>query len=171
MGKKEKPASKKTVATFEKSEFWVRVDKDGNQIGEPQEVNVLVKQISRNDFMITYLSALVGLIDNLGNKKMKVVKYILQNMDKSTNKLTETTTEIATGAGVSRVVVSETLKILENANFIARKTGVVMLSPKIAHRGSAAKENMLLTKFHMMRDEHAPIAEKKESPTGEVEDS
>ncbi len=157
--------TKKTVAAFEHSERWVRVDEDGNPIGEPEEVNVLVKQVSRNDFMICYLTAIVSLIDNLGNKKMKVVKYILQNMDKSTNKLTETTTEIAKGAGVSRVVVSETLKVLENANFIARKTGVVMLSPKIAHKGSAVKEQMLLTKFKAMKDI------KKDSPTDEAEES
>lgn len=156
--------TKKTVAAFEHSELWVRVDAEGNQIGKPEEVNVLVKQISRNDFMITYLGALVGLIDNLGNKKMQVVKYILQNMDKSTNKLTETTTEIAKGAGVSRVVVSETLKILEDANFIARKTGVVMLSPKIAHKGSAYKERMLLTKFKAIQD-----SGHKESPADEAE--
>lgn len=158
--------TKKTVAAFEHSELWVRVDAEGNQIGKPEEVNVLVKQISRNDFMITYLGALVGLIDNLGNKKMQVVKYILQNMDKSTNKLTETTTEIAKGAGVSRVVVSETLKILEDANFIARKTGVVMLSPKIAHKGSAYKERMLLTKFKAIQDSSSGH---KESPADEAE--
>ncbi len=159
--------TKKTVAAFEHSELWVRVDAEGNQIGKPEEVNVLVKQISRNDFMITYLGALVGLIDNLGNKKMQVVKYILQNMDKSTNKLTETTTEIAKGAGVSRVVVSETLKILEDANFIARKTGVVMLSPKIAHKGSAYKERMLLTKFKAIQDSNGN--KDKESPADEAE--
>ena len=158
--------TKKTVAAFEHSELWVRVDADGNPIGKPEEVNVLVKQISRNDFMITYLGALVGLIDNLGNKKMQVVKYILQNMDKSTNKLTETTTEIAKGAGVSRVVVSETLKILEDANFIARKTGVVMLSPKIAHKGSAYKERMLLTKFKAIQDSGSVH---KESPADEAD--
>ena len=161
--------TKKTVAAFEHSELWVRVDADGNPIGKPEEVNVLVKQISRNDFMITYLGALVGLIDNLGNKKMQVVKYILQTMDKSTNKLTETTTEIAKGAGVSRVVVSETLRILEDANFIARKTGVVMLSPKIAHKGSAYKERMLLTKFKAIQDSNGSATKDKESPADEAE--
>lgn len=156
---------KTTMAAFEHSEMWVRVDSEGNPIGEPQEVNVLVKQISRNDFMITYLAELVSLIDIVGNKKMTVVKYILQNMDKSTNKLTETTTEIAQNSGVSRMVVSETLKILEEAGFIARKTGVVMLSPKIAHKGSAQKEKMLLTKFHAIQDN------KKESSAVNSEDS
>lgn len=142
---------KKTVAEFENPERWVRVDDDNNPIGEPQEVNVLVKKLSRSDFMITYLAHMVSLIDSIGNKKMKVVRYILKNMDKSTNKLTETTSEIAEHCGVSRQCVSDTLKILSESGFIARKVGVVMLSPKIAHRGNAQREHYLLTKFHEMK--------------------
>lgn len=144
---------KQTIAQFEQSERWVRVAPDGSHIGEPQDVNVLVKRITRNNFMITYLADMVSLIDTIGNKKMKVVKYILKNMDTSTNKLTETTAEIAKGAGVSRVVVSQTLQLLEEAGFIARKTGVVMLSPKIAHKGSATKERLLMTKFRELRED------------------
>lgn len=139
------------TAAFEQSERWVRVDLNNNPIGEPQEVNVFVKQISRNDFMITYLSHLAGLLDEIGNKKLKVVKHILKEMDKSTNKLTETVEEIASACGVSHVTVIDTLKILENAGFIARKTGVVMLSPKIAHKGNASKERFLMTKFREIR--------------------
>ncbi len=145
--------TKQTVASFETAERWVRVDNNNEPIGEPQDVNVLVKRISRNDFMITYLADMVSLIETIGNKKMKVVKYILKNMDKSTNKLTETTEEIAKHSGVSRMVVSETLKLLTEAGFIARKTGVVMLSPKIAHKGNAQKERFLLTKFSEMRSD------------------
>lgn len=141
-----------TIAKFEETERWVRVDDNGEPIGEPQEVNVLVKQITRNDFMITYLADLVKLIDTIGNKKMKVVKYILKNMDKSTNKLTETTQEIAEHCGVSRMVVHQTLKLLEEVGFVARKTGVVMLSPKIAHKGNAQKEQYLMTKFRAIEN-------------------
>ena len=147
---------KKTTATFEQSERWVRVDNNDNPIGEPAEVNVLVKEISRHDFMITYLAQMVGMLDSIGNKKMKVVKYILNNMDKSTNKLTETTAELAEHCNVSRMCVSETLRILEDAGFIARKTGVIMLSPKIAHKGNVQKERLLMTKFREMRNEEQP---------------
>lgn len=148
-------SEKKTVAQFEESERWVRVDKDGHPIGEPQEVNVLVKQISRNDFAITYLADIIRLIDELGNKKMKVVKYILQNMDKSTNKLTETVREIAEHVGCNKDLVSETLRKLEEVGYVARKTGVVMLSPKIAHKGDAKKERYLMTKFYAIKEENS----------------
>ena len=144
--------TKKTIAKFEESEYWIKIDPEtGEQLSEPKEVNVLVKEVSRNGFAITYLSELVRLIDTVGNKKMKVVKYILQKMD-SNNKLNETTSEIAEHCKVSRVCVSETLKLLEEVGFIARKTGLVMLSPKIAHKGNAKREKYLMTKFYEIDD-------------------
>lgn len=146
-----KSVKKTTVARFEEVERWVKVGADGQPVGEPKEVNVLVKEISRSGFAITYLSELVRLIDTIGNKKMKVVKFILKNMD-SENKLVMTTYEISDKCGVSRVVVSETLKLLEQVGFIARKTGCVMLSPKIVHKGNAQRERFLMTKFYQIAD-------------------
>lgn len=143
-----KKTTEKITAHFEESELWGQIDPDtGLLIGQPKQVNILVKEVSRNGFAITYLSELVKLIDTIGNKKMKVVKYILQKMD-SNNKLTETIREIAAHCQVSRNIVADTLKLLEEVGFVARKTGVVMLSPKIAHKGNAQRERFLLTKFH-----------------------
>lgn len=160
-----KKTIKQTTASFEQSERWVRVDENGNPIGEPKEVNVLVKNISRNGFAITYLTELIRLIDTIGNKKMKVVKYVLQKMD-SNNKLTETTQEISEHCKVSRMTVNDTLKLLEEVGFIARKTGVVMLSPKIAHRGNAQRERYLLTKFYEMSLNEKPLpVENEEKPS------
>ena len=138
---------KSKIAEFEQSELWARVDPDGNLLSEPKEVNVLVKNISRNGFAITYLSDLVRMIDTIGGKKMTVVKYILSHMD-SNNKLSETQREIAKHCGVSLKTVTETLNMLDKANFIARKTGTIMLSPKIAHKGNKQRERYLLMKFN-----------------------
>lgn len=117
------------------------------ETGEEIVTDDIVKKTSRNGFMITYLSAIVNLMDKLGNKKMQVVKYILEHMDKSTNTLIITTPELATKAKVSRPIVSETLKILEDANIIARRTGAIMIHSDLVHRGSEEKEKYLLARF------------------------
>lgn len=127
---------------------WQNVD-----TGEVIETNDVVKKVDRNGFMITYLETIVNLIDVLGNKKMAVVKYILNNMDKSTNTLIITTTELSEKAEVSRQVVSDTLKILTNAKIITRRTGAVMIHPSLIHRGNVQKEKMLLTRFQDFGDE------------------
>lgn len=123
------------------------------ETGEEIVTDDVIKKTGRNGFMITYLSAIVQLIDNLGNKKMQVVKYILENMDKSTNTMIITTRELAIKSKTSRQTVIETLKILEEAQIIARKTGAIMIHSSLIHRGSESKEKYLLARFQEWGDD------------------
>lgn len=137
----------KEIIQIKEQEYYQRINPDtGEVIGDLKCVDVVVKEIPRTGFAITYLAAIVTMIENVGNKKMQVVKYILQNMD-SNNKLSETVREIAKGASCSIQTVQETLSLLEKCGVIARKTGTVMLSPKLVHKGNAQKERFLMTKF------------------------
>jgi hypothetical protein len=115
--------------------------------GEVVEAPTVTKKVGRQGFMITYLSAIINLIENLGNKKMQVVKYILTNMEKSNNTLITTTRELAEKSKVGHNTVLETLKILENAGIISRRTGVIMVHPDLVHRGGESKEKILIARF------------------------
>lgn len=140
-------AKHKGPVYIQNEEYYVQVDSAGNPItGEVKRVDVMIKEIPRSGFAITYLSAIVQMIDAIGNRKMQVVKYILSKMD-SNNKISETEQEIANHSGISRQTVHDTLKLLENAGIIARKTGTVMLSPKLVHKGNAQRERLLMTRF------------------------
>ena len=134
--------------TISGTELWVRIDKKtGQPIGEVQEFDVVQKSVDRSGFMITYLATIIQMIESLGNQKMKVVKYILKNMDKSSNMLIKTVSEIAEEAQIGEKTVRETLKILEKNEIITRRRSIIMLSPKLIHHGSAKKERYLLTKL------------------------
>ena len=109
--------------------------------------------------MITYLTTIVQLIDTLGNKKMQVVKYILNGMDKSTNTLIITTRELSEKSEVSIKTVVETLKTLEQAQIITRRTGAIMIHPSLVHRGKDTKEKYLLARFQDFNNNKAPINE------------
>lgn len=161
----------KSIVQIRDSEYWLRVDREGNVIdNEIKTVDVVVKEIPRTGFAITYLATIINMIDAIGNRKMKVVKYILSNMD-SNNKLSETVREIAAGAEVSVQTVNETLKILESIGIIARKTGTVMLSPKLVHKGNAQRERLLLTKFREIRERDAEAEANSEEPNSDSGDS
>ena len=135
------------ILQVKEQEFYQQINPDtGEVIGDIKKVDVILKEVPRTGFAITYLATIINLIDNIGNKKMQVVKYILQKMD-SNNKLSETVREIAKGSGCSLQTVNDTLKTLEECQIIARKVGTVMLSPKLAHKGNAKKERYLMTKF------------------------
>lgn len=140
------------IFQIKEQEYYQRIDPNtGECIGDVIIADVAIKEVKRTGFAITYLSTIVQLIDNVGNKKMQVVKYVLQKMD-TNNILLETVREIAKNSGASLQTVNETLKILESAGIIARKTGAVMLSPKLIHKGNAKRERYLMTKFAEIKE-------------------
>lgn len=134
---------------------WIKLDEKGQPTGEIKVVDEFESKLDtkRNGFMITYMSAIISLIEKLGTKKMTVVKYIFENMSKSENTLIMTTRELAEKTNVSKPVVLETLKILEDADLISRKTGAIMISAKLIHKGNESKERYLMTKFYAFSEE------------------
>lgn len=139
------------ILQIKDKEYYQQINPDtGEVIGEIITADVLIKEVPRSGFAITYLSTIINMIESIGNKKMQVVKYVLQKMD-SNNKLSETVREIAEGSNCSLQTVHETLKLLEQAGIIARKTGTVMLSPKLIHKGNSKRERFLMTKFREIK--------------------
>lgn len=132
------------------------------ETGEMLEASEILKPVGRNGFMITYLTTIINLIDILGNKKMQVVKYLIANMDKSTNTIIITTKELAIKSKVSEKTVIDTLKILDNAQITERRTGAIMIHPNLIHRGNQNKEKALITRFHEFGQSNTNEQEEKE---------
>ena len=125
-------------------EIWVN-----RATGEVREVDTFEKPVGRgNGFMITYLAEIINLIETLGNKKMLVVKYILEHMSKTENTLIRTQREIADALGMSTKTVNETLKLLADAGIIERRTGAIMVSPKLMNNWKAPKEASMMIKYY-----------------------
>lgn len=135
------PYQKKFETKYEERDIWVN-----QKTGEVAEFDKITKKVPRQGFEITYLSYFFDLFDQLGGKKYKVFKYIIENKS-SENTLIITTEELAKKCKVGRNTVNETLKLLTKANLITRRTGAIMLNPKLSHRGKDTKEKYLLTKF------------------------
>lgn len=130
------------------TEMLYKINKDTGEFEEVGQADMFYKPISRTEpFMITYLAEIINLIDSLGNKKMQVVKYILNHMEKSNNTLLITSRELATKSKTSLDTVTSTLKILEKANIIQRRTGAIMISPKLMNNKKAKGEAIMMTKY------------------------
>ena len=135
------------------TEMLYRVDRETGEFVEVGQADIFYKPIARTEpFMITYLAEIINLIDNLGNKKMQVVKYILNHMSKSDNILLITNRELAEKAKVGINTVTETLKTLEKANIIQRRTGAIMISPKLMNNKKAKGEAIMMTKYQQFSD-------------------
>lgn len=139
---KAKETKKDTIIKSE-SDTWVN-----QRTGEVIETVEIMKPISRQGFMITYLETIIDLMETIGNKKMQIIKHILSNMDKSTNTYLTTTRELAEKTGTATQTVTETLKLLEEKSIIQRRLGAIMINPKLVHRGSNNKEKALITRFY-----------------------
>lgn len=129
---------------YQGTDVWVN-----QRTGESVEADQIVKKVERSGFEITYLMYFMELFDKLGGQKYKVVKYIIENRSKGDNTLIITTTELAKKTKVSRQTVSDTLKIMEGAGLIKRRTGAIIVHGKLIHKGSAGKEKYLMQKFEV----------------------
>lgn len=129
------------------AEEWVNI-----KTGEIITTASITKNVSRSNFMITYLGMIINMLDGVGNKKMTVISYILKHMDKSTNILLITNRELAKKCNVSLDTVTKTIKLLKQNNLIVTKTNFIMINPKLVHRGNAGKETALLTRFKEIED-------------------
>jgi DNA-binding transcriptional regulator YhcF (GntR family) len=79
---------------------------------------------------------------------MIVVKYILQNMSKTENTLIITTRELAEKCNVSTKTITETLKQLESAGIVERRTGAIMVNPKLMNNWKAHKEASMMIRYY-----------------------
>jgi hypothetical protein len=116
--------------------------------GEVIDAIVVEKNVEQDyGWYKVWLLDLLGVLELVGTKKMKVITYILENMRRD-NIFIGTHTEIAKKLGISRVVVSQTFKILLDANFLVkRQNGVYMLNPDIVAKVNSHYRASLLVKY------------------------
>lgn len=144
---------RETKTIYQGQEAYIQVDIDALQesgeiriIGEPIIADANITKVDRNGFEITYLTFLFDVFDQLGGKKYKVFKYIVQNKS-ADNTLIITNRELAERCKVSVKTVTDTLKLLREKGLIRTRVGSIMLLPKIAHRGKKGREQYLMCKF------------------------
>ena len=149
--------------------YWQKVNPATGEILEEKTVDEFTRETGRKEhFMITYLAEIIKLIDNLGNKKMKVVKYILKEMSKANNTLVITTHELARKSEVGYNTVIETLKILDNAGIIQRRTGAIMINPRLMNNKTKQGEAAMLIKFHQFDEENQNESDERTDTTSET---
>lgn len=137
-------SERKGKTRYTGKEIWINKD-----TGEVREVDTFEKPVGRTKgFMITYLAEIINMIETLGNKKMLVVKYILEHMSKTENTLIITTRELAKKCNVGHNTVIDTLKLLEDAKIIERRTGAIMVSPRLMNNWKANKEASMMIKYY-----------------------
>lgn len=138
------------------------------ETGEVFEVPIVQKNIPQNSgFDMILYGVFLGLLDELGNQKMKVLKYLIGNRMRSNNLVPLSVRELASGAGVSYKTTLNTIHALEKAEVIKRKTGRIYINHQLIMDGRY-KQNIMIT---YNKVDTPPIIEllKKDGQTSIVE--
>ena len=148
--KKEKKFSKKQKVIIRKGDKWIN-----ENTGEVIETTEIVKFVEQDfNFHKVWLTDLMRIIELTGNKALKVLNYILGQMDNA-NRIILTYREIAQETKVSLFTVVKTLKILKDADFIRKeKNGVYMVNPNILAKGTHSRRLNLLVRYIQIPNEN-----------------
>lgn len=107
-----------------------------------------------------WLGEVMKALEQVGNKKIKVANYIINNRDRMTNYLIQTQREIAEICEVSLQTVSATLKALESADLIVGKSGIYQVNPDRIAYGKHNKRMAILRIYRQTKDSKTDTEQK-----------
>ena len=125
-------------------------------IGSPIIAPMITTRVPKGNFEIVYTADLFEIVEKLGNQKMQVLKYLLENKD-GYNQVNASNTELAKAVGCSRPTVIETLKIMSDAGLVQRKNSVIMISPNLMIKGNRMREAYLMRKYEEISEQQYEI--------------
>lgn len=101
-------------------------------------------KVSGQPFYKVHRPNLADLFEVTGSKKAAVIATIIRKVNPNSNELNLSIEEISTISKVNNKTVGETLKMLEENDFITRKYNSLMINPVVFHYGRESKQNYLL---------------------------
>lgn len=115
--------------------------------GERVKTEAGVYKPTRSKSENVYVDGLKYALSTTRSKRAKILEYILEHKD-TDNVIVATVRKIARETKISYATVVKTLQTLEKAEIIKRRQGLIMLNPKVAHKGNKKHETYLMDKFY-----------------------
>jgi DNA-binding Lrp family transcriptional regulator len=123
------------------------------ETGEVIDVQTVYQEATDTNFEKIWLAHILTGLEELGNKKIKILSYLFKNRIISHNIVPKTLQEIADETGISYPTVSETIHILERNGLITRKTGLIYLSPGMIFKGTHDNRMRIMFEFRQVAAE------------------
>jgi len=120
------------------------------QTGEVYKFDVISKKydiLDKKGWRRVVMADLMAALEIIGNKKIKVLEYLIDNMD-SNNQINTNYREISQNTGISIPTVVDTFKALKQCNLIKKHKGVYVLNCSIiSSYGSSDKNKYLMLEY------------------------
>ena len=140
----EKKRVRKKTQTIVGTQRYINAD-----TGEILETTVIEKEVDRDfNFHKIWLNDLMSVLNLIGGKKLDILKYLLSEMRTQDNTISVTYRQIEKELNTSQKTIAETMKILQEANFITKvQNGLYMVNPDVIVRGKSSKKDALMIKY------------------------
>ena len=134
-----------------------------HETGEVKKFQVIdIKENTDANFHKIWLSHILAAFDELGNQKLKVLTYLLENMNKE-NIVIGTQRVLADKINVSIQTLSITLKILREGDIITTpQSGVIRFNPNVIFKGYNKTRLNVLYKYSAEKNIHDETPEYQE---------
>ncbi len=120
------------------------------ETGEIKEMEVIEADIYEKDsnFYKLFLQDFISALDLIANKKTKLCYWILTNMNRD-NMLLYSYRQIADKTGISYGIVADTMKTLQEADFLCRQSSnCYIINPGILFKGTYQRRSIALSKYY-----------------------
>lgn len=114
-------------------EYREYIDAKSGEVFEVPVVNHIGN--GNRDFEMIFYGHFLEILNDLGNKKIKVLQYIVRNKNKSENVYIGTQRDIAKNLNINVMTVNKTLTMLEDKGVIKTKSGVIYIDPDLVCDG------------------------------------
>lgn len=114
--------------------------------GEILEIDYIEKRLSpslKGGWRRVYLADFLQILDEIGNAKIKVLEFVLDNID-SNNKLTISMSEVSKKTKISYKTIHTTFKALEDKKLLKKVGTAWVVMPDIVSAFGSDKKNARL---------------------------
>lgn len=128
--------------------------------GEIKEMNVINVEERDANFHKLWLGHIIQSLDLIGNKKIKVLNFIMNNLN-SENYFLMTQQEMEKALGISRKTISDTMKALQESDFLTLvRSGTYRINPDVLFKGGKNNRLSVLIEYHDQRNKDKDTEEK-----------
>lgn len=161
--KKKQTTKTKNKSTVQKTKIIGTETYINPKTGELMDFQVIdIREETDANFHKIWLSHILSAFDELGNQKLKVLTYLLENMNKE-NIIIGTQRALAEKIGVSYQTVSLTLKILREGDIIVMpQAGIIRFNPNVIFKGYHNRRMNVLYKYSAERSAYEETPRQKE---------
>ena len=152
---------KKNVTTRKKTKVIgtkTYIDKDTGELSKMQVISIEERDAN---FHKIWLGHIVQALDLIGNKKIKIVNYLMENLN-SDNMFLKTQREVAKNLNISIQTVSRTFRALQESDFMRQpRNGIYQINPNIIFKGGKEKRLNILLQYQADKEDKEADKESK----------